>query len=397
MNKVRSAFLLLIAGLITSLALAAIINFGIVEHFKYLGAYGNELRYTDSLKRFQNHDALVDAMGPKTITVLGSSELLNPDTNFETHPSHLLNGTNLNMLAIGKGGTESLVQTITLGSIANSLPNKQINLILSMQWFEPNSVVKTRFQSRMSLDHLYYFLNNPRISAATKSAVMKRVYQLTDNNPIYETNVKVIDLSRSGNPFGRGLAAVWHWQNRVSLNISTWQDLLYFDTAKPHKITGKFDWEALRQRAVKDGEKHSRSNQFYFNDDAYRKMTAHQNLSSYQGSDSKLTFDYEPEFADLELFLQTAQDLGLHVNLFSVPIPQKWAEYTKVPQSSIDRYRAHIHRLADKYHATLFDYQKYAGAPYFFKDSMHVGRVGWAYILPDLLEANGFGSFNGKR
>lgn len=70
-----------------------------------------------------------------TILLMESSELVATLEN-EEHPKQLLNYSDKNIMQIGGGHYQSLLQAIILGSIGNNIPVKKVNLIISMQWFE---------------------------------------------------------------------------------------------------------------------------------------------------------------------------------------------------------------------------------------------------------------------
>lgn len=355
----------------------------------------NELRYDDSYEKSKSHLALTEAMSADTIPLMGSSELSSSD-GYPSHPHELINYSNLNILFIGAGNFQSLIDAITLGSIEKSLPQRKINLIVSMQWFEDHGTYVDAFQARMSFDHLYYFLNNPHISESTKEAALQRIYTLSKGNDSFESQVKLIDSTRKSFSISKYLGLAFHEQYAYSNNAEAAKKLQAHKHRQLTEIKTPINWDKVREHAIQLGKEQTTNNDYMVNNDYWNTYVLPQDNHA-KGLYKNMRFNSKEEFHDLEIFLQTAKDLNIEVNLFLIPIPQRWATYAELPQSSIDEYQSLMKATTEKYNnVRVFNYQKYAGKPYFFKDILHIGHNGWTYLLPDLLEANGFGRFNGS-
>lgn len=394
MRKFANSAVIVLSAFCCAVLAVLGINYSIITEINNINQRNNSIRYLDSQGKFKSNDILASAMDQYTIPVMGSSEL-NYYSNYSTHPKTLLNYSNLRLLTIGEGGYLPLSHAITLGSIADELPRKTINLIVSQQWWQ-DDIPYNYFPSTTSYEHIYRFLCNPRISDQTKKIALTRIDALAKNEKKFQQDLRIVSKCVDGNVIDKSIAAITNWQTEIALNYEFWSGLKTQDTISSPVFEGRFNWKEIRKKAVQDGRIDTSSNPYSINNKTWAEgwLTDKKILDKFR----QRHFTSKGITEDLDIFLRTAKDLGIHVNLFLIPLPEKWYKHVGLPKSRITEFRKIFYREVNKYEdVTVFDYQKYAGIPYFFADTAHLGHVGWTYLLPDLLQANGFGRFNGAR
>ena len=154
MKRLKALFVAIILSLVISSTFLHFYTKKEKKEFDELSVQNNSIRYNDSPNKYKSHDAITKNIGKGTIILLGSSELI-VTNDWKEHPKQFLDYSDRNIMQIGEGFYQSLIQAITLGSIGEKSPVKTVNLILSMQWFEKNGIKPEAFQSRFSIDHLY--------------------------------------------------------------------------------------------------------------------------------------------------------------------------------------------------------------------------------------------------
>lgn len=76
------------------------------------------------------------------------------------------------------------------------------------------------------------------------------------------------------------------------------------------------------------------------------------------------------------------------MNIFLIPLQGYWADYTGVPNSEIENFYKKIEKISKDNNVNLINYSEYSYEPYFFKDIMHLGRLGFLRLQKDLLDNN---------
>ena len=179
-------------ALCLSVVLSSIISYSFLSFYTKgsadLTVKNNSIRYNVSYEKYNSHDVLVNNINKNTILLLGSSELT-VGNDFEEHPRQFLDFSDKNIMQIGGGYYQSLMHSIILGSIGNEVPNKTVNFILSMQWFDKEGANPNAFQPRFSLDHLNNLYRNEKLSKETKEKIYNRILELSSNNEITKTTI----------------------------------------------------------------------------------------------------------------------------------------------------------------------------------------------------------------
>lgn len=353
------------------------------QAFDELSVKNNSIRYSDSPSKYKSHDAIVKNIGKGTILLLGSSELI-VTNDWKEHPKQLLDYSNKNIMQIGEGYYQSLIQAITLGSIGEKSQVKTVNLILSMQWFEKKGILPEAFQSRFSIDHLYNLYKSEKISQETKEKIYDRILQLSKRNPIVK---RMVESLKRDNPIDRTMNNVNYEKYKLIANSKFLSSYHRDDSVNDKKAPEKFDWEQLKKEAIETAKAETNENKFFI-ENKYFDKNFKKNLDKLKDSAKDTKYRSKEEYGDLQLFLDVAKDLGIKVNLVLVPLQGQWADYTGVPKSEIEYFYKKIRDISAKNNVNLIDYSKYSYTPYFFKDATHLGRLGLLQLQEDLLKYN---------
>ena len=340
----------------------------------------NSIKYNTLYSKYNSYDVLTKNIDENTILLMGSSELVATLEN-EEHPKHLLDYSDKNIMQIGGGHYQSLLQSIVLGSIGSDIPVKKVNLIISMQWFEKNGIAKEAFESRVSLDHLYHFFGNKNISNSTKEKMYNRIKNLTDSTSFINST---LDNIFSPKFFNNLINPIFKYKYNLQEKRNFVKKYKYDSSVNCRKFNG-LNWDVLEEKAIERAKKETYNNKFYIENEYYNEYIRN-DLKKYEGYMNKQSYSESPEYKDLELFINVAKELGYEVNLIMIPLQGYWADYTGISKDSINEYYDKIKKIASENEVQLTDYSMYSYKPYFFKDIMHLGRLGFLQLQKDLLE-----------
>lgn len=381
MSRLKALAIAFVISCIVSSLLIMGLNLIVNQHMAVTS--NNSIRYEASYEKYNSHDALTNNIDNQTILLMGSSELT-AGLEYDEHPSHLLDYSDKHIMQVGGSYYQSLLHAIILGSIGNDIPTKKVNLILSMQWFTPCGLHPDAFQSRFSIDHFEHMYNNPKLSKELKLKIRDRALQLCqDKNTV---NARCIQNAGDDSFVDKYMNKFYGSKYRLICNYK-----FLLKCNKDNKVNTKtysgIDWETLETKAREKAQLESANNSFYIQSDYYDKYIKDKE-NSLKNSASETTFSDSPEYDDLQLFLDVAKEQGFEVNLIMVPLQGYWADYTDVPHSEIEAYYNRIRTMAHDNQVNLIDYSPYSYEPYFFKDIMHLGRLGFLRLNQDMLENN---------
>ena len=383
MKRLKALFVAIILSLVISSTFLHFYTKKEQKEFDELSVQNNSIRYNDSPNKYKSHDAITKNIGKGTIILLGSSELI-VTNDWKEHPKQFLDYSDRNIMQIGEGFYQSLIQAITLGSIGEKSPVKTVNLILSMQWFEKNGIKPEAFQSRFSIDHLYNLYKSEKISKETKDKIYNRILELSKNNAIV---TKMVEGLKRDNTLDKAINKANAEKYKLIANSKFLNSYHRDDSVNDKKAPEKFDWEKAKDEAVKAAKKDSNDNKFFMFNEYFNK-NFRKNFAKLKGSAKDTKYRSEEEYGDLQLFLDVARELGFKVNLILVPLQGHWADYTGVPKSEIEYFYKRIRDISAKNNINLIDYSNYSYTRYFFKDATHLGRLGLLQLQEDLLKYN---------
>ena len=147
----------------------------------YYKVNDNSVRYSTAYEKYKSKDIITENIMPNTLVLLGSSELT-ATINESYHPNKIFNYEDFNIMQIGTGYSQNIIQASTLGSIEGAMKNRKVAIVESVQWFAKGGLQNDAFLNKASQEHIYNTMTNNKISKKTKEKLINRVIELTSNN-----------------------------------------------------------------------------------------------------------------------------------------------------------------------------------------------------------------------
>ena len=175
MKKIKALGIALVLAILTLVLYVHVLNQKLADYYH---VSDNSVRYNFEYTKYKGRDILKDNIDDKTLVVLGSSELAKA-SNQPFHFKQLFNYDDFHLMPIGGGNFQNIIHASILGSLGDEFPKKKFVLSESFLWFDQNAMPPQAFLSRVSNEHVYYTLKNPKISHETKEKFMNRVLELS--------------------------------------------------------------------------------------------------------------------------------------------------------------------------------------------------------------------------
>ena len=316
--------------------------------------------------------------GVTNLYLMGSSELGVP---VEQNPNVWLptNSSDFDLYQSGRGFQQSLYHAIELAAVAPSIANRKVALLVSPQWFVRGGIKAGAFESMFSYAAWNAMLANPNLSASTRHRLIARVGELMPQvctagsscaTTALGTAQEVIDVPYAA--FARRVDEL-----RETYHATDYRKAVAYTGAwEPGKqAMATVDWAAEQATAAAIGK--SRVTDAYGLDGTYYAKRILPYLPRLKGHESNVTYTTSPEYADLQLFLDVARDVGIDVMLLSMPVNGLWSDYTGLPRVERDGFAAKIRSIASANNVRLTDLTVNAYEPYYFYDTVHLGWRGW--------------------
>ncbi len=384
MTKLKS----FLTALVLVIATLCLIEFGAVRVIDrisdpILRNYGND-------SKFKAPEVLKGLLDKNTFVIMGSSEL-NSDSDKPANPFRYFNHENLNLLKVGLGGYQSLIHTGLLGTIGPEIQTHKVMLILSPQWFTKEGISAAAVMDKLSYTAIDEFLRNPALSKRLKTAFIDRLSKLTSEYPAYSDKVRDIAAAalKDTNPLLNIPSGIKLRADAFKHKVKLGMDLFKIKETAGYKETPlSFSADELLAAAKQTAKSASTNNDFYVEDEYYKEHIEDK-LEQFKNMETDLSYTESPEYEDLKLFLACAKEQGIEVHLVSIPLSGHWADHTGFPADNRAEYYEKIRNLAESEGVRLLDLSTYEYEPYFLKDIMHLGEVGWVQIDREILRMKG--------
>ena len=335
---------------------------------------------TESFKeRSQKVRALSDP-NMRFIPFFGSSEWIRFDS---MHPAVLAEKYNRSYRPyfLGQAGAASLNQYFGMQQILPEIENKQAVFVISPQWFTEEDYEPAFFQNYFNNDQLTAFLENQSGDTAAKHAAIRLLKQ----NPNVALKGIVQKLSK-----GEELSEV----DQVAINIfarfnerqaslfgrfSIRGKLKYKEHVENYlkDLPDQFSYQELEKIARKDAEANTTNNDMGMENHFYTREVK-KDLKKWEGYQKNYNFLKSSEYNDLQLVLNQFAKSKVNVLFVIQPVNKKWMDYTGLRedmyQHAVEKIR---YQLESQGFTNIADFSKNGGDPYFIKDTIHLGWLGW--------------------
>lgn len=384
MKKIQAFGIALVLALLTLALYLHIINQKLANYYH---VSDNSIRYNFEFTKYKGRDILKDNIDDKTLVVLGSSEL----GRVSEHPFHikqLFNYDDFHIMAIGGGNFQNIIQASMLGSLGNDFPKQKFILSESFIWFDQFGMNPKAFLSRVSNEHVYYTLINPKISKETKEKFMKRVLELSKNNKnVHETfeRYKRRLVDHKGTIVDDWLIKMdvekFALNNKISFYFTG--NVTPIPSSGP--VTPNYDWKELQNKYLNDAKVRTEGNDFGI-EKRYYASEIQNRLEKLKNSAAKYKYDISTEYDDYALVLQMAKEMGLEVEVVNFPINGKWYDYIGIGPEQRAIYSKKITEITESFGYKIMDLTSKEYEPYYMYDTVHPGWKGWPEVAEEMLK-----------
>ena len=314
------------------------------------------------------------------IPFLGSSEWIRFDS---MHPAVLAEKYSrpYRPYFLGQAGAASLNQYFGLQQILPEIEEKQAVFVISPQWFTEEDYEPAFFQNYFNNDQLTAFLENQSGDIAAKHAAKRLLKQ----NPgvsmkgIVEKLSKGEELSEIDHAIIKAFARFNERQASLFGQFSIREKLKYKEHVENYlkDLPDQFFYEELEKIARKDAKANTSNNDMGIENQFY-KTQVKDYLEKYKGYQKNYNFLKSSEYNDLQLVLDQFAKSKVNVLFVFQPVNKKWMDYTglseEMYQHSVEKIR---YQLESQGFTNIADFSKNGGDPYFVKDTIHIGWLGW--------------------
>lgn len=384
MKKIQAFGIAFVLALLTLALYLHVLNQKLANYYH---VSDNSIRYNFEFTKYKGRDILKDNIDDKTLVVLGSSEL----GRVSEHPFHikqLFNYDDFHIMAIGGGNFQNIIQASMLGSLGNDFPKQKFILSESFIWFDQFGMNPKAFLSRVSNEHVYYTLINPKISKETKEKFMKRVLELSkDNKNVHETfeRYKRRLVDHKGTIVDDWLIKMdvekFALNNKISFYFTG--NVTPIPSSGP--ITPNYDWKELQNKYLNDAKVRTEGNDFGI-EKRYYASEIQNRLEKLKNSAAKYKYDISTEYDDYALVLQMAKEMGLEVEVVNFPINGKWYDYIGIGPEQRAIYSKKLTEITESFGYKIMDLTSKEYEPYYMYDTVHPGWKGWPEVAEEMLK-----------
>lgn len=322
--------------------------------------------------------------------LIGSSELRSwvPQNPKNMFPNDELPS---NTTILGMPLVQSLQDTIRIGAIGENLKNKNVCLMISMQWFmQKDGINKDQFKAHFSEIQFYEFLKSRSISENSKRYVCKRLSDLLyDNNmsnpfaeeclyaKLYQKNF----LSKLFFPY-------YYLKNNFLLLKDKYNSFKtiqkYKDLPKSPEIK-QINWEAEEEKAYEMGKKSCTTNNFFISDSDWNGCLSPiiNNLKmAYKDTDLQNSKEYN----DLNLLFEVCKQCEIKPYVVILSNNGFYYDFTGINSDMRNKFYERIADTCNNFDFDYLDLRDKEYEPYFFRDGMHLGWKGWLDVNHKITE-----------
>ena len=335
---------------------------------------------TDSFKeRFQKVRALSDP-DLRFVPFFGSSEWIRFDS---MHPAVLAEKYNRSYRPyfLGQAGAASLNQYFGMQQILLEIENKQAIFVISPQWFTEEDHEPASFQNYFNNDQLTAFLENQTGDIVAKHAAKRLLKQnpLLSMKSIVQKLEKGEELSEVDHTLIKAFARFNERQASLFGQFSIRGKLKYKEHVENYlkDLPDQFSYQELEKIARKDAETNTTNNDMGMENHFYTREVK-KDLKKWEGYQKNYSFLKSSEYNDLQLVLNQFAKSKVNVLFVIQPVNKKWMDYTGLRgdmyQHAVEKIR---YQLESQGFTNIADFSKNGGDPYFVKDTIHLGWLGW--------------------
>ncbi|WP_314396622.1 D-alanyl-lipoteichoic acid biosynthesis protein DltD [uncultured Gemella sp.] len=352
----------------------------------YYKTNDNSVRYSTSFEKYKSRDIIVENMTPRTLLLLGSSELTTT-INENYHPKKIFNYNDFNIMQVGVGNSQNIIHAATIGSIGDDVRNNEIVMIQSIQWFDnKNGILKDAFLSRISSEHVYNTMRNDKISYQTKEKFINRVIELSASNK--ELNKKYKSYKRyflkdKGNGVTEEFLKLDNYFYVLKNKLNFYKNKGKENYPVSGENTPNYNWGELEKQVTEEAKERTNNNDYQI-DNSYYDKYIRAKYDQLKNISKNTKYDDSKEYEDLDILLSIVKDLNLNIKFAILPAHGKWSDYTGIGSEKRQVAYNKLKEIAKKNNIEVMDYSSKEYEDYYMYDAMHVGWRGWIDFERDL-------------
>ena len=352
----------------------------------YYKVNDNSVRYSTSYEKYKSKDIILENMTPKTLLLLGSSELTTT-INENYHPKKIFNYNDFNIMQVGVGNSQNIIHAATIGSIGNDVENNQIVMIQSIQWFDnKNGILKDAFLSRISSEHVYNTMANDKISKETKERFINRVIELSSTNKVLNKkyrSYKKYFVEEQGNFITGEFLKLDNYFYKLKNKYEFFKNKGRENYPLSGKKTPDYNWKELDEKVTEQAKERTNNNDYQIDNTYYDKYIKTK-YDQLKNSSKNTKYDESKEYDDLDILLSIVKDLNLNMKFAILPANGKWSDYTGIDSEKRQVAYNNLKEIAKKNNIEVMDYSSKEYEEYYMYDAMHLGWRGWIDFERDL-------------
>lgn len=378
MKKIKGFFIGLILAIITVVIFVPIQVQKINQYYK---VNDNSVRYNTSYNKHKSREILKANYDENTHLLLGSSELSVANKK-EFHPTQMFNYDDFHLMEVGGGFFQNVIQASTLASLEPIMTQKKVAIIESLTWFDQKGMRQDAFESRISKEHVYYTLVNPKLSKETKLKFINRVLELSAKNDslvsTFERYKRVL-VEGEGSQIDQFMIQMELAKFSVNVVQAFYDEHSIIDLPSKGSTMPDYNWDEVLAKNEEQAKKDTQSNEYHF-DDWYYKKNIEGKLASLKDSASTFKYTDSPEYEDFKLFLQIAKELGVEVLVITFPVNGPWYDYIGIDASQRNAFSTKINEIVKEAGVKQVDLTSHDYDPYYIWDATHPGWKGWPLV-----------------
>ena len=352
----------------------------------YYKVNDNSVRYSTAFKKYKSKDIILENITPKTLVLLGSSELTTT-INEEYHPKKIFNYEDFNIMQIGVGNSQNIIHAATIGSIGNDMRNNEIVMIQSIQWFDnKNGILKDAFLSRISSEHVYNTMANDKISKETKEKFINRVIELSSTNKVLNKkyrSYKKYFVEEQGNFITGEFLKLDNYFYKLKNKYEFFKNKGRENYPLSGEKTPDYNWKELDDKVTEQAKERTNNNDYQIDNTYYDKYIKTK-YDQLKNSSKNTRYDESKEYDDLDILLSIVKDLNLNMKFAILPANGKWSDYIGIDSEKRQVAYNNLKEIAKKNNIEVMDYSSKEYEEYYMYDAMHLGWRGWIDFERDL-------------
>lgn len=316
-----------------------------------------------------------------TYYLFGSSELATRPEAVLTAPDNVLRDYDCGyqFMYIGDAYDQSLWMSVAAGAHAQSMPNREVGLVVSLQWFADGGLEPGIFKMRFSYPLYDAFCANPSISDETKAYVARRLAEEGVDQAMVDAGVGSLPQDAVNDAV---FDAMGDLRLRQALGGVRAEGSDQRGGAQPP------DYAALRTEALADAQDSCDSNEWGIINDYWEEIIEPV-YEARSGEMAGETLSDTSEFDDLRCFLTVCRECGLKPYVVIPPTNGFWYDYAGLDAETRQACFARIRAVCAEEGAEVLDLSSHEYDRYYLRDIMHLGWLGWLEV------EEGFGKFIG--